>query len=392
MREKLKAYVVSLFRNAPDTPRNRELREEILQNTLDRFDDLVAGGCSEESAYAQAVASIGDVSQLWEAAAPKAKKRHTGWIIGGCVAAAAVVALIVGLAVHFSRPTPAHYEPEHEASLGNGVGEIVDWAMELADDAMEHAVEHGVTSSFHYDHADQYTAGPMELTSNISELSIQWLSGSVTVEIYDGDTISLSETEQADPELQLHWRLDGKELFIQPFSSGTHTDVPSKDLLVRLPSQLVSGFQSVIIDTTSADAWISGLSLEKLRFDSVSGSLHAQIDCKRLEADTTSGGLEFAGTASEADLDTVSGNFALTLAETPDELSFDSTSGSVTLTIPKDRSFRAELDTVSGDLRCGYDAEMLNGDTWVYTGTGRGSEAELEFDTVSGDVDIRKAP
>ena len=101
--------------------------------------------------------------------------------------------------------------------------------------------------------------------------------------------------------------------------------------------------------------------------------------------------MEFTGTASEANLDTVSGNFVLTLSETPDECSFDSTSGCVTLALPADRSFRAELETVSGDLCCAYDTQAPDRDTWVYTGTGRQSEAELEFDTVSGSVDIRKA-
>lgn len=393
MREKLKDYVNALFRGAPDTPRNRELREEILQNTLDRFDDLVAQGCSEDSAYAQAVASIGDVSQLWEAGPAKPKKRHTGWILGGCVAAAAVIALSVGLSVRFSRPTPAHYEPEHQASLGGGIGEIVDWAMDLADEAVDHAVElGGITSSCNYDHAEQYTAGPAELTGGISEVTIHWISGSVTVETYDGETISVSEPEQTREELQLHWRVNGQKLTIQPFASGSHTGVPDKDLLVRIPASLASGLRSVEIDTTSAGAAVSGLALEELRFDSTSGALHAQISCHRLEADTTSGGVIFTGTAYDVDLDTVSGEFELTLGETPDELSFDSTSGGITLSLPADRSFRAELETVSGTLRCAHETQTPDRDTWVYTGTGRGGEAELEFDTVSGNVDIRKAP
>ena len=66
MREKLIEYVRSLFRNAPNNPHNEELEAEILQNSLDRFDDLVSKGVSEESAYSQAVESIGDVRQLWE--------------------------------------------------------------------------------------------------------------------------------------------------------------------------------------------------------------------------------------------------------------------------------------------------------------------------------------
>ena len=36
MREKLTEYVRNLFRNAPNNQHNRELEEEILQNSLDR--------------------------------------------------------------------------------------------------------------------------------------------------------------------------------------------------------------------------------------------------------------------------------------------------------------------------------------------------------------------
>lgn len=66
MREQLKAYVEQLFDRAADTPRNQELQEEIMQNTLDRYDDLIAQGVPEASAYTQAVSQIGDVSKLWE--------------------------------------------------------------------------------------------------------------------------------------------------------------------------------------------------------------------------------------------------------------------------------------------------------------------------------------
>ena len=78
MREQLRAYVQHLFDRAADTPRNRELLEEILQNTLDRYDDLVAQGTSEADAYQQAVSQIGEVEKLWEPGLPgrpKAEKR-----------------------------------------------------------------------------------------------------------------------------------------------------------------------------------------------------------------------------------------------------------------------------------------------------------------------------
>ena len=48
MREKLKEYVHLLFAG---TVGKEDMEQEILQNTLDRFDDWVSRGFSEEDAY-----------------------------------------------------------------------------------------------------------------------------------------------------------------------------------------------------------------------------------------------------------------------------------------------------------------------------------------------------
>ena len=61
MREQLIQYVNLLFAGSADT---EEIKQEILQNTLDRFDDLIARGSTEEAAYRQAIAGIGDVGEI----------------------------------------------------------------------------------------------------------------------------------------------------------------------------------------------------------------------------------------------------------------------------------------------------------------------------------------
>ena len=48
MRKKLIAYVNDLFAQAPKNPQARDLHDEILLNTLDRFDEEVAAGQPEQ--------------------------------------------------------------------------------------------------------------------------------------------------------------------------------------------------------------------------------------------------------------------------------------------------------------------------------------------------------
>ena len=61
MRDQLIQYVSLLFAG---TENCEDIRQEILQNTLDRYDDLVAQGKSPESAYRQAISGIGDISEI----------------------------------------------------------------------------------------------------------------------------------------------------------------------------------------------------------------------------------------------------------------------------------------------------------------------------------------
>ena len=61
MREQLTQYVNLLFAGTQDTD---EIRAEILQNTLDRYDDLVAQGKSPEAAYRLAIGGIGDINEI----------------------------------------------------------------------------------------------------------------------------------------------------------------------------------------------------------------------------------------------------------------------------------------------------------------------------------------
>lgn len=61
MREQLIQYVNLLFAGAPGC---EEVRAEILQNTLDRYDDLIVQGKSPEAAYRLAISGIGDINEI----------------------------------------------------------------------------------------------------------------------------------------------------------------------------------------------------------------------------------------------------------------------------------------------------------------------------------------
>lgn len=61
MREQLIQYVALLFAGVADC---EDIHQEILQNTLDRYDDLIDQGKVPEAAYRLAISGIGDINEI----------------------------------------------------------------------------------------------------------------------------------------------------------------------------------------------------------------------------------------------------------------------------------------------------------------------------------------
>jgi len=61
MREQLIQYVDLLFAGADNC---EDIKQEILQNTLDRYDDLISQGKVPEAAYRLAILGIGDINEI----------------------------------------------------------------------------------------------------------------------------------------------------------------------------------------------------------------------------------------------------------------------------------------------------------------------------------------
>ena len=85
MKHKLKEYIDIVFadteRRAPGNRQVAELKEEILQNLYEKYDDLIAKGKTPASAYNIAVAGVGDISELLDSVSGHAEttaQKETG--------------------------------------------------------------------------------------------------------------------------------------------------------------------------------------------------------------------------------------------------------------------------------------------------------------------------
>jgi len=66
MNENLSNHLDLLFEKAPKTRRAFELKEELLANSEERYNDLIKSGVSPENAYKNVINSIGNVSELFK--------------------------------------------------------------------------------------------------------------------------------------------------------------------------------------------------------------------------------------------------------------------------------------------------------------------------------------
>lgn len=64
MNSKIKSYINNLFKDAPKNMKSYELKEELLSNVTDKYNDLLDMGVDEVEAYKKAISSIGNIEDI----------------------------------------------------------------------------------------------------------------------------------------------------------------------------------------------------------------------------------------------------------------------------------------------------------------------------------------
>ena len=387
MREKISVYVDELFSDAALTIRNAEVQQEILQHTLDRYDDLIAAGKSEQEAYDEAVGGIGDVSELYEhkQAAEKPKKRDfpapptpdavstapqtgrkkklPGWAIALiCVGVAAAI-----LALNFAGQAAFGVLRAGERYIYDNANKY-----ETLDRSGFGSAEDPVAAS--------------ELLTGIDEIEIHWLTGDVYLVESDTDGVTFQEDYTGSNEdYRMRYKVSNGKLTIQPCKSKLFgsIDLPRKALTVFLPDTLT--LDKITVETVSADVELMGGSVDTLSINTTSGNITGPgLSAKEYELGTVSGDISLTALpagSSAIDCETVSGEVRISCTAHPDEIDFNSVSGNLRLTLPKG-SCRYTLDfsTVSGDR----DTERFI--------SGGDETCDITAETVSGNVELQTEP
>lgn len=477
MRDQLKQYVELLFAGAPDAT---DIKQEILQNTLDRYDDLIAQGKTPEAAYQLAISGIGDINEILgsqQAAADtfhyqedpsRSENRNNKLIralavaffilcpipviiienaIGVCLLLAMVaagVALLTLCGKENSGTDSASHKKRSAINRGItggiwGVGICAyfllsfstgDWhvtwilfpilacicglvnAIFDIGKATVSAIIRIVAFSlllvvlascifayylgFNALAFEGHESGTLSSAGNVSaqeinDITIEWVSGSITVERADVDSITFAETAGLKEDDRMIWKQSGDKLTIQfskPknllfFSFGNTANV-SKDLVIQVPQDWIC--DELDIESVSAQIDVSGIQASDIDLENVSGEC-TFTDCvtDTLSSETVSGSVEFTGQLNSLDLNSVSADCTAYITNAPREVQLECVSGDLTLYLPEGCGFTVSHDALSGDFNSEYSTISSGGD-YIY---GDGS-CRISAEGVSGNIAIRK--
>ncbi|MDD2268476.1 MAG: DUF4097 family beta strand repeat-containing protein [Eubacteriales bacterium] len=265
-----------------------------------------------------------------------------------------------------------------------------------------------------YTYADSelYSMGNAEISlEGIRKLEIDWVSGSVEVKSGTGNKITIYETdsESLDDEYKLRYLVKDGTLYIR-FIAPQNISVKlpashTKRLTVTLPES-IQKLDNFTLNTVSADCNITGISSDKVKANSVSGTISAELidkassfqggttsgemflslDSEKVKLNTVSGNITVEGELVEVDAESVSGEITINSEGKPSEIDVNTVSGDVVITMPEDTGFNAKLGTVSGDLNCNFPVTTSKKNNITH---GDGA-CDIDIDTVSGDLSIRK--
>ena len=258
----------------------------------------------------------------------------------------------------------------------------------LAGCGEQHRTDNGGTDSATYTPDAGYTLGNTDVVqlNGFRAIDIEWVSGQVNVELYDGEGIELKETlaDGGAVSVPMEWRVDEDDSTLDIVSQPKLLSVSEeKHLTVKLPRSMVlheldveTVSAAVSVDLTDEDT----LTLNELDVTSVSGTVFVNAaNAGEISLSTTSGSISGSVRTQKLEADSGSGSIDLALDIMPTELEAETSSGSIVMqlcdlsTLPS--PLPVEFKTTSGKLSSDVTFTTVEDAAW-------------EFQTVSGNVEL----
>lgn len=280
-------------------------------------------------------------------------------------------------------------------------------------------------TNYEYKNSENYTAGDRNITDQIEVIDIDYRSGDIVLTGTSSDEVSIHETAkiELDEKRQVHTWVDGKTLYIRYCASakGIELDGLEKHLEIGIPQKQV--LKDLTTDVSSADLDYSGFETKNLNIEASSGdidvdcvanntaistssgkivlNLHGDSDIINLE--TSSGGIladlenanELNASAGSGGIgvnavdlkkittETSSGSGSYSFSKMPESVNLTASSGNITVSVPKEAAFLAQIDTSSGDFS--YDLPLSKNEDGYVCGDGTN---KMSIETSSGDIKL----
>ena len=232
----------------------------------------------------------------------------------------------------------------------------VSTTVDSDDDAPQTTIATSATST------SGYGSGEVD-ADGVTEISVDWSKGNVTVESYDGETIKFEETKDDDTDA-LYYVVKEGELKIEFTSSKVQSG--EKDLVVYVPES--TEFNDIGVEGTEAD----------VKFE--------QVTAYELDAEVTSGNIKIS--ACDVDvlgLESTTGDITAECETAFARAEIETTTGDVEIFVPQSISgFTVEAEKLTGSVTSN-DFELTKSGGNYYYGDG---SSYIEFSSATGSLAV----
>ena len=391
MNATIQGIIDHMFKETVDNAETRALHEELLNNCLEHFDDLIARGMSETEAIDAVVESLKGMKEVideypkkTDAAGPEKETANETVPEIRTAAPEQTVPPTEKPAEYTYDPTEIHRLKTDLKGCDLRIGVSADQRIHVRCEDMDQLLceTDGSTLSVRIIDSTKKSIEEAGQKLNSQEFTMKGLLNFIGKAI--GSVAS---------NIAVSWNV-----YIDlPAVSLTEMDLNSKsgDIEIRskMPDRLsahsMSGdvnvdavdsgsAEKVTISTMSGDVSFNG-NAKSIAMSSMSGELEARGSYQEAELKSTSGDAELNGEAVQIRINSVSGDITVDLHNTSARsIQARSTSGDVDIDLPSGlESVHASMSTVSGSTRC----SIPDG--------GPGAGLQIQANSVSGDVTIK---